>query len=917
MKKLLVIFLALSLVILSCEDKTTEPPRQNTGDVSGVVTNALTSEPIDQAQVAIIGSAARSVSTNASGYYIFEDLPIDEDDLTQVYNLQVTKAGFRDKTEAVEVHDNQNTTKNFTLDPIPPIMQVSVTSIDFGASSSTSFTISNSSQYGSFHWHATDDATWLTVAPTDGGPIEQNSQAITCTADRANLSPGNYNASLTITTQDQPAGVATISVSMAVSNPLQPQLSVSPLSLDFGDQDSELQLRLRNTGTGMLFWDAFENLPWLELSPNSGSLNSGQFADVVLTTDRQGLDPGQHRGEVFINTNPESAGKDTFVVTMTVRQPDPNLPVLSVNPISLDFGEHDTLLYSQLRNNGEGMLTWIASEDIDWLRVRPNGGDLETGESSNIALIAARQGLTAGHHNGTVYINSNGGNDSILVSVTVPDTEDPPLLSIDPRTLDFGEQDSVLHTQISNTGGGTLSWTGSENINWLTITPADGDIGAGGSQDMTLTTNREGLDPGQTFNGIVYINSNGGNDSVQVQLSVPYPIPNAPSDLTAVAVSMSQINLAWQDNSDNEDGFIIERHTEGENWADIHTTGIDVETYQDTNLESNTSYFYQVRAFNNGGESQNSNEASATTESGELEILAFVADRYSGLIVIDVSDPQNPDSIGGFDTGYALGVFAVGQYAYVADFESGLIIFDVSDPANPDSIGGCNTPGNALSVKVIHGYSYIADYRSGLQVIDVSDPHNPEIVGDLDTDGYANYVFISGDYAYLACSVPSYLFIVNISDPNNPEMTGSLQLPGNAQGVFVLGDYAYVADYDAGLQIVDVSNPANPEIIGNYDTPDYSQGVFAIGNYAYVADNASALQIIDISDPRNPERAGVVDTPHYAHAVYVIGGYAYVADVGSGLQIIDVSNPRDPQGIVGSYDTPDEAIDVFITIGRR
>ena len=49
----------------------------------------------------------------------------------------------------------------------------------------------------------------------------------------------------------------------------------------------------------------------------------------------------------------------------------------------------------------------------------------------------------------------------------------------------------------------------------------------------------------------------------------------------------------------------------------------------------------------------------------------------------------------------------------------------------------------------------------------------------------------------------------------------------------------------------------------------------------------------------------------------MIGGYAYVADVGSGLQIIDVSNPRDPQGIVGSYDTPDEAIDVFITIGRR
>ena len=36
-------------------------------------------------------------------------------------------------------------------------------------------------------------------------------------------------------------------------------------------------------------------------------------------------------------------------------------------------------------------------------------------------------------------------------------------------------------------------------------------------------------------------------------------VPAAPSNLTATAVSSTQINLAWQDNSNNEDGFKIER----------------------------------------------------------------------------------------------------------------------------------------------------------------------------------------------------------------------------------------------------------------------------------------------------------------------------------------------------------------------
>jgi hypothetical protein len=94
------------------------------------------------------------------------------------------------------------------------------------------------------------------------------------------------------------------------------------------------------------------------------------------------------------------------------------------------------------------------------------------------------------------------------------------------------------------------------------------------------------------------------------------PAPAAPSNLTATAVSTSQINLAWTDNANNEDGFKIERCTGAgcSNFAQIATVGVNATTYSDTGLAANTSYSYRVRAYNAGGDSAYSNTASATTQ---------------------------------------------------------------------------------------------------------------------------------------------------------------------------------------------------------------------------------------------------------------------------------------------------------------
>ena len=83
----------------------------------------------------------------------------------------------------------------------------------------------------------------------------------------------------------------------------------------------------------------------------------------------------------------------------------------------------------------------------------------------------------------------------------------------------------------------------------------------------------------------------------ETQSPPPVP-PNAPYNLTAVAISQSIVNLQWMDNSDNEEGFMIYR---GDNL--VATVGVNVTTYQDSGLEPATTYQYVVKAYNQAGES--------------------------------------------------------------------------------------------------------------------------------------------------------------------------------------------------------------------------------------------------------------------------------------------------------------------------
>jgi hypothetical protein len=115
--------------------------------------------------------------------------------------------------------------------------------------------------------------------------------------------------------------------------------------------------------------------------------------------------------------------------------------------------------------------------------------------------------------------------------------------------------------------------------------------------------------------------------------------PAAPSNLVASAWSAGVINLTWNDNSNNEDGFQIEESSDGVNFRQIATTGPNTTaqaSFLVGGLQPATTYAFRVRAFNSRGESDFSNTASATTISGTGGLdFSSGFDNVSGLLAVN------------------------------------------------------------------------------------------------------------------------------------------------------------------------------------------------------------------------------------------------------------------------------------------
>lgn len=184
--------------------------------------------------------------------------------------------------------------------------------------------------------------------------------------------------------------------------------------------------------------------------------------------------------------------------------------------------------------------------------------------------------------------------------------------------------------------GGVLKTTNG-GVNWTIYSPPGGGLLlsvnfinqqtgwlCGTSGKIYVTTNAGGnwvsqssSVPSEDLNYIFFSGPNGwacGSNGTIISTSTGgFTLPLRPGNLTASAVSASQVNLNWIDSSSNEQYFKIERSTNGSSWVLIDSVNPNVTSYQNTGLEPGTTYFYRVYASAWFGNSLPTSSVSALT----------------------------------------------------------------------------------------------------------------------------------------------------------------------------------------------------------------------------------------------------------------------------------------------------------------
>jgi gliding motility-associated-like protein len=118
-------------------------------------------------------------------------------------------------------------------------------------------------------------------------------------------------------------------------------------------------------------------------------------------------------------------------------------------------------------------------------------------------------------------------------------------------------------------------------------------------------------------------------------------VPAGPGNLTVKALSDTEIDITWKDNSQNETGFEIERSADGSTYEVIATVAANIAQYKNTGLTPGSGHYYRVSATSLIGNSVYSNVAATRTHGGDQSKPRPVASKVLSPNGDEVNDRWN------------------------------------------------------------------------------------------------------------------------------------------------------------------------------------------------------------------------------------------------------------------------------------
>ncbi|HEX2897289.1 MAG TPA: cohesin domain-containing protein, partial [candidate division Zixibacteria bacterium] len=324
-------------------------------------------------------------------------------------------------------------------------------------------------------FNATESAPWLDLSGISGTTPD----TITANIASTELDPGTYNATITVSSEFAENSPQTVTVIYTVEKGPR-VIAAEPASIHFAlEQGGALPdaktFQVFETGGYSIDYSAFENASWFSISGVSGTTTD----TVTVSIDNSDLAPGMYRDSIEI-TSEEADNSPIYVVVTLGVMVGPK--TIAVGPDSLHFecvknSENcPTRQFRVFEANGYS-IPFEVLEEITWLSLSSESGITE--DTITVHIIPEFEpGL---YVDSIAVVSEVAQNVVAFVKVSLQVYPGPMYLVVEPDSFHFSYEigdmeampwrETLLVRELDDL---ELSFTISEDINWLQIQDVDG-----------------------------------------------------------------------------------------------------------------------------------------------------------------------------------------------------------------------------------------------------------------------------------------------------------------------------------------------------------------------------------------------------------------------------------------------------------
>ena len=517
MKKLLM-FLSIALLAFACssdEDVLT-------GSIQGTVTEMINGEsrPLSEVLVRIDGGS--SVTTDSNGKYAFLDID------AQPYKLQFSKYGYLSTTRDVNVVAGKTANCDVRLDAEKKdLIVIEPASLNFGTTQTELPVVITNKGNRDLKWNLDlgQHKSWLSVSPSSGQLSVGKTQTIVFSVNRSNV----QEAKSVVINLTAGGSSFPISINCGVEDK-SAQMIVDPTNIDFGTDYEEKDITIKNVGTATLTWK-IKNLvsDCITISETESSIAPNGNKVLKLKLDRDKMTEN-------INTS--------FVVSDGVKEVKVNVIAiyekkegkLTVDNKYIDFGSTENAKTITLSNKGNAVVDWkIENITEECISISPKQGVLAPGEQKTINITLNRDKMTS-----DIFTSFNITDGTGKITVNVSAELQQAIVSVNPKTLDFGKTVNEKTITLRNTGNVGTTWDITEaDAPWLTVSPSKGYIQNGETVNVNVKVDRTDLNNDE----ITAFNVNAAGNTTKVDVYVEPADKPIEEDYSSAIINVNDTRL--------------------------------------------------------------------------------------------------------------------------------------------------------------------------------------------------------------------------------------------------------------------------------------------------------------------------------------------------------------------------------------